>query len=138
MKKYMFCFLLFAATSLLCLGIGFVITRDSVQPEEAIPGATLETETVTEDQIVINQEKVSPAPEKEKEKFYLVSEDGYLLVLYQDKTTSRLSRKPSNVPLRSRAFWAPSGALSRCGPRRPRSCMISAGRATWWAFPAAR
>ena len=32
MKKYMFCFLLFAATSLLCLGIGFVITRDSVQP----------------------------------------------------------------------------------------------------------
>ena len=87
MKKYMFCFLLFAATSLLCLGIGFVITKDSVQPEEAIPGATLETETVTEDQIVINQEKVSPAPEKEKEKFYLVSEDGYLLVLYQDKTT---------------------------------------------------
>ena len=87
MKKYMFCFLLFAATSLLCLGIGFVITKDSVQPEEAIPGATLETETVTEDQIVINQEKVSPAPEKDKEKFYLVSEDGYLLVLYQDKTT---------------------------------------------------
>ena len=87
MKKYMFSFLLFAATSLLCLGIGFVITKDSVQPEEAIPGATLETETVTEDQIVINQEKVSPAPEKEKEKFYLVSEDGYLLVLYQDKTT---------------------------------------------------
>ena len=87
MKKYMFCFLLFAATSLLCLGIGFVITKDSVQPEEAIPGATLETETVTEDQIVINQEKVSPAPEKEKEKFYLISEDGYLLVLYQDKTT---------------------------------------------------
>lgn len=87
MKKYMFCFLLFAATSLLCLGIGFVITKDSVQPVEAIPGATLETETVTEDQIVINQEKVSPAPEKEKEKFYLVSEDGYLLVLYQDKTT---------------------------------------------------
>ena len=87
MKKYMFCFLLFAATSLLCLGTGFVITKDSVQPEEAIPGATLETETVTEDQIVINQEKVSPAPEKEKEKYYLVSEDGYLLVLYQDQTT---------------------------------------------------
>ena len=87
MKKYMFCVLLFAATSLLCLGIGFVITKDSVQPEEAIPGATLETETVTEDQIVINQEKVSPAPEKEKEKYYLVSEDGYLLVLYQDQTT---------------------------------------------------
>ena len=37
-----------------------------------------------------------------------------------------------------KTFWAPSGALSRCGPRRPRSCMISAGRATWWAFPAAR
>lgn len=87
MKKYMFCFLLFAVTSLVCLGIGFAITRDSVRPEEALPGATMETESVTEDQIVINQEKVSHAAEKEKEKYYLVSEDGYLLVLYQDQTT---------------------------------------------------
>ena len=87
MKKYMFCFLLFVATSAVCLGIGFAITKDSVRPEEALPGATLETETVTEDQIVINQEHVEPAAEKPKDTYYLVSEDGYLLVLYQDKTT---------------------------------------------------
>lgn len=87
MKKYMFCFLLFVATSLICLSIGFAITRDNVRPEEALPGATMETEPVTEDQIVINQENVQPASEKEKKNYYLVSEDGYLLVLYQDKTT---------------------------------------------------
>jgi hypothetical protein len=87
MKKYMFCFLLFVAASAICLGVGFIITKDSVRPEEAVPGATLETETVTEAQIVINQEEVQPANAKGKEKYYLVSEDGYLLVLYQDKTT---------------------------------------------------
>ncbi len=87
MKKYMFCFLLFVAASAICLGIGFAITKDSVKPEEALPGATIETETVTEAQIVINQEKVEHANDKVKEKYYLVSEDGYLLVLYQDKTT---------------------------------------------------
>lgn len=87
MKKYMFCFLLFASTSLICLGIGFAITKDSVRPEEALPGATMETEPVTENQIVINQEKVKPEMEKAKELYYLVSEDGYLLVTYQDKAT---------------------------------------------------
>lgn len=87
MKKYMFCFLLFVAASAICLGVGFAITKDSVRPEEALPGATMETETVTEDQIVINQERVEPAAEKTKQQYYLVSEDGYLLVLYQDKTT---------------------------------------------------
>ncbi len=89
MKKYMFCFLLFVAASAICLGIGFAITKDSVRPEEALPGATIETETVTEAQIVINQEEeqAEPVNAKSKEKYYLVSEDGYLLVLYQDKTT---------------------------------------------------
>lgn len=87
MKKYMFCFLLFVTASVICLGIGFAITKDSVRPEEALPGATIETETVTEPQIVINQEEVKPASVKGNDKYYLVSEDGYLLVLYQDKTS---------------------------------------------------
>lgn len=88
MKKYMFCFLLFAAASAICLGIGFAITKERVKPEEALPGATIETETVTEPQIVINQEEeAEPANALGKNKYYLVSEDGYLLVLYQDKTT---------------------------------------------------
>lgn len=87
MKKYMFCFLLFVAASAICLGIGFAITKDSVRPEEALPGATIETETVTETHVAIDQEEVKPASVSGKEKYYLVSEDGYLLVLYQDKTT---------------------------------------------------
>lgn len=87
MKKYMFCFLLFAVVSFICLGIGFAITKDSVKPEKAIPGATVETEPVTEDQIVINQEKVKPETEKAKERYYLVSEDGNLIVTYEDKST---------------------------------------------------
>lgn len=87
MKKYMFCFLLFAAASAVCLGLGFAITKDHVKPEEALPGATMETETITEAQIVINQEEVKPVSSGAREQYYLVSEDGYLLVLYQDKTT---------------------------------------------------
>lgn len=87
MKRYMFCFLLFVAASAICLGIGFAITKDSVMQEEALPGVTIETETVTEAQIVINQEEAEPVGAISKEKYYLVSEDGYLLVLYQDKTT---------------------------------------------------
>lgn len=87
MKKYMFCFLLFVVVAFICLGIGFAITKDSVKPEKALPGATMETESVTEDQIVINQEKVKPETENVKKRYYLVSEDGYLLVTYQDKTT---------------------------------------------------
>jgi hypothetical protein len=87
MKKYMFCFLLFVAASAICLGVGFMITKDSVRQEEAVPGATMETEEVTEAQIVINQEDVEPVAEKSRNQYYLVSEDGYLLVLYQDKTT---------------------------------------------------
>lgn len=87
MKKYMFCFLLFVAASAICLGIGFAITKDNIKPEEALPGAAIETETVTEAQIVINQEDIEPVNTKGQLKYYLVSEDGYLLVLYQDKTT---------------------------------------------------
>lgn len=90
MKKYMFCFLLFVTASAICLGIGFALTKDSVKPEDALPGAAIETETVTEAQIVINQDKVKPEVTKGKQKYYLVSEDGYLLVLYQDKKTTCL------------------------------------------------
>lgn len=87
MKKYMFCFLLFVAASAVCLGIGFAVTKNSVRPEEAIPGTEIETVEVTESQIVINQESAEPASGAVVNKYYLVSEDGYLLILYQDKDT---------------------------------------------------
>lgn len=88
MKKYMFCFLLFVVTSVACLGIGFALTRDTVKPEQAIPNATIETETAAEDHVAVNQEQVKPAMSKAASyPYYLVAEDGYLLVLYQDKTT---------------------------------------------------
>lgn len=61
---------------------------------------------------------------------------GYLFVASDDIEAFEKTIKRSTAF--ARLLGAERRALSRCGPRRPRSCMISAGRATWWAFPAAR
>lgn len=88
MKKYMFCFLLFAAVSVICFLAGFLITRDTVRPEEAIPNVTVEMETAADDHVVMKQEQAEPVAGKASSNpYYLVAEDGYLLVLYKDKTT---------------------------------------------------
>lgn len=85
MKKYGICLLLFVVTSIACLLTGFVITRSNVRQETAIQGATYETETVTENQVVVNQKNIAPIIEPEN--YYLVSETGYLLVFSQDQST---------------------------------------------------
>lgn len=85
MKKYGICLLLFIVTSIACLLTGFVITRKNVRQETAVSDATYETETVTENRVVINQEQVEPAVKAEK--YYLVSETGFLLVFSEDQST---------------------------------------------------
>lgn len=85
MKKYGICLLLFIVTSIACLLTGFVITRNNVRQETAVSDATYETETVTENRVVINQEQVEPAIKAEK--YYLVSETGFLLVFSEDQST---------------------------------------------------
>lgn len=92
MKKYSICLLLFVVVSLACLMTGYVITRGNVKQENAISDAAYETETVTENQVVINQKQVEPVVEK----YYLVSETGYLLVFSEDQSTICLY---TNIPL---------------------------------------
>lgn len=102
MKKYTAYFLLFLGVCMICAAAGYLFTRSQVRREEAIPNVTIETETVTEDRIVLNQDAVKPVggasgPVLEKpaeqenrkieEQYYLVAEDGYLLVFCQDKST---------------------------------------------------
>lgn len=97
MKKYTFCFLLFLVTCIGATAAGYLITRTQVRKEEAIPNVTIETETVAEDSVVLNQQEVEPAVSKEPAaKYYLVAEDGFLLVFCQDKSTVCLY---THVPL---------------------------------------
>lgn len=87
MKKYGICLLLFASTSIVCFLAGFMITRYDVRHESAIPNTTFETESLTENQVVINQKEIEPIVMPETERFYLVSETGYLLVFREDQST---------------------------------------------------
>ena len=48
MKKLLYCFALFAVTSIVCLIVAYGITRYSVRQEQAVPNTGLETETVND------------------------------------------------------------------------------------------
>ena len=85
MKKYGICLLLVIVTSIACFFAGYWVTKQNIRVEPAIPNTTSETETVTENRQVMNQEKVEPVIETEK--YYLVSETGFLLVFCEDKST---------------------------------------------------
>ena len=48
MKKLLYCFALFAVTSIVCLIVAYGITRYSVRQEQAVPNTVIETETVND------------------------------------------------------------------------------------------
>lgn len=87
MKKYMVCLFLFAAVSAACLtaGVFFTKSRDEKNATTA-PAVQSESAAVVEDRIASNQEKVSHET-KAQEEYYLVSEDGFLLVFLKDRKT---------------------------------------------------
>lgn len=89
MKKYSICFLLLAGVIFAGLLLGFIRFQNHQeelpQPTEGTSETVLETETVTQDQIVLNQKQVTPVP-LEKKRFLLVSEDGFLLVFGSNRT----------------------------------------------------
>lgn len=88
MKKYTIYFLLFCALLAVSVSAGYLMMGNKPVKENGIPNATIETETVIEDNMVINQENIEPRMEiKPVEQYYLVSEDGFLLVFCQDKST---------------------------------------------------
>ena len=86
MKKYLYCLLLFLGVSALCLAVGYGVTRISVKREEAVPNTVLATETVTEPYIAEQSEpETAPAANQDMEnRYYLVVEDGFLLVFPRD------------------------------------------------------
>lgn len=73
--------------AVVCFAAGTLAARPKERQESAVPNAIYETETVTENQLVINQKDVEPVSISPKEEFYLVSETGYLLVFAQDRST---------------------------------------------------
>lgn len=91
MKKYIICLFIFLAFSAVCMIVGYRITKETRKtPIEGVPATELQTETVVEDKIVANQGQVShelPVSIPAEEEYYLVAEDGFLLVFYQDMKT---------------------------------------------------
>lgn len=91
MKKYIICLFIFLAVSAVCLASGYIIVKETRKaPLEGVPATQLETETVIENRIAANQEQIShetPAVATAEEEYYLVSENGFLLVFYKDKKT---------------------------------------------------
>ncbi len=85
MRKYSICFLLLLTAAALGFALGYSMTRSRVRYETAIPDPVYETETAADYQVVIRQEPAETAPgAPEKERYYLVSETGYLLVVSEN------------------------------------------------------
>lgn len=87
MKRYGICLILFVVMAAACFAAGYFATKSKAHPESAISNTTYETESVTENRVVINQRQVEPIAETSLERYYLVSETGFLLVFSQDQST---------------------------------------------------
>lgn len=88
MKRYRICFFAFLTASLVCLAAGFYLTRVQRQQQAKI---RQETQTEVPTRAAVSQEKVVPRTEETaaepEEAYYLVVEDGFLLVFARDKKT---------------------------------------------------
>ncbi len=93
MKRFRICLFLFVGACVACLGIGFVMTRQyrqERQPETAVSveqEAASETETAPESAEAANRGQVSHELQTAGEEYYLVCEDGFLLVFLKDRKT---------------------------------------------------
>ena len=93
MKKYRICLFLFLGVSVICILIAFFVRRSqegaSLENRNETGIEQLETEetqeTVVEDQMAANQERVQAHPVQEE--YYLVAEDGMLLIFLKDQKT---------------------------------------------------
>ena len=95
MKRYMICLFLFVGVSGACLVTGYFLTREyrnnmaetKTETSGEIRGTEAETETVAENLAAVNREQVQHQADEVQGEFYLVSDDGFLLVFGKDKTT---------------------------------------------------
>ena len=93
MKRYMICLFLFIGVSAACLVAGYCINQEnqntsisSTEDKERETMATIQpTETVPENLAAVNRDQIHH--EKLTGEYYLVSEDGFLLVFGKDKET---------------------------------------------------
>ena len=93
MKKYRICLFLFLGVSVICILIAFFVRRSQegagLENRNETGIEQLETEetqeTVVEDQMAANQERVQAHPVQEE--YYLVAEDGMLLIFLKDQKT---------------------------------------------------
>ena len=93
MKKYRICLFLFLGVSVICILIAFFVRRsqegaglENINETGIEQLETEETqETVVEDQMAANQERVQAHPVQEE--YYLVAEDGMLLIFLKDQKT---------------------------------------------------
>ncbi len=93
MKKYRICLFLFLGVSVICILIAFFVRRSQegagLENRNETEIEQLETEetqeTVVEDQMAANQERVQAHPVQEE--YYLVAEDGMLLIFLKDQKT---------------------------------------------------
>lgn len=90
MKKYMICLFLFIGVSAACLTVGYAARRQYGKQQSRAQTETeavtaIETLKATEGQMVVNQKEI--IHETVAEEFYLVAEDGFLLVFLKDKKT---------------------------------------------------
>lgn len=79
MKKYRICFYLFLLTSILCFGIGYAASRN--QKNNAAKTSFEETKEAASE--AANQQVIHH--QLEEEAYYLVSENGFLLVFSKDR-----------------------------------------------------
>ena len=93
MKKYRICLFLFLGVSVICILIAFFVRRSQegagLENRNETGIEQLETEetqeTVVEDQMAANQERVQAHPVQEE--YYLVAEDAMLLIFLKDQKT---------------------------------------------------
>lgn len=94
MKRYMICLFLFVGVGAVCLTAAYFLTgryRVTASPTREESAAALESvdilETVPENLAAVNGEHVLHEKAALAEEFYLVSEDGFLLVFGKDQET---------------------------------------------------
>lgn len=108
MKRYSICLLLFAVVAAVCFGAGYAASLIQERPGNAISNTAFSTEQMTDElpyqnadgekrdsdpvnpeteKAVVNQRYVEPAGQRSPERYYLVSETGFLLVFAEDMST---------------------------------------------------
>lgn len=108
MKRYGICLLLFVVVAAICFGAGYVSSSIQERPGNAISNTAFSTEQLDDElpyqnaagekeeselpkqeteQAVVNQRYVEPVVKAEQERYYLVSETGFLLVFAEDRST---------------------------------------------------